>query len=179
LVIPPDWPDDHTEEDRFVFEMRDYGSGFFVALRGGMLGDGTGDYSGTLNPCSAILPFCLPFASPHSLAAHRWSANVVLGKLEDSPEGVKVHGRLNLETAGGKEAYSNLRKGIVKALSIGFELIAHAFEGAVRVIKQGVIREVSLVIFPANPAAIVTTVKTEQDCAARYLTPYLSRVDGY
>jgi len=34
-------------------------------------------------------------------------------------------------------------------------LAAHAFEGAVRVIKQGVILEVSLVIFPANPEALL------------------------
>ena len=30
----------------------------------------------------------------------------------------------------GKEAYSNLKNGIAKALSIGFELAAHAFDGA-------------------------------------------------
>ena len=105
--------------------------------------------------------------------SHVRTQPVGLGKLEDSPEGVKLHGHLNLETAAGKEAYSNLKKGIVKALSIGFELAAHAFEGAVRVIKQGVIREVSLVIFPANPAAVVTAVKGE-DCPAQQLMPYVS-----
>jgi HK97 family phage prohead protease len=106
------------------------------------------------------------------LWSHDRTQPVGLGKLEESAEGVKVHGRLNLDTAGGREAYSNLKKGIVKALSIGFELAAHAFDGAVRVIKQGVIREVSLVIFPANPAAVVTAVKGEP-CAAKELIGYL------
>jgi len=97
------------------------------------------------------------------LFAHDPAIPVGLGKLEKSGDGILLRGQLNLETTAGREAYSNLKAGIIKSLSIGFELVKSAFEGAVRVIKQGIIREVSLVLFPANDRALVLSVKNA-DC---------------
>ena len=116
------------------------------------------------------------FAADHGkevpiLWSHRADEPVGLGKLEDTPQGVTLKGKLNLETTAGREAYSNLKRGIVKALSIGFEMVRHEFQGAIRIIKQGAIKEVSLVLFPANPAALVTDVKGA-DCPARELLRY-------
>lgn len=49
-------------------------------------------------------------------------------------------------------------------------------DGAVRVIRQGRVHEVSLVVFPANPLATITAVKEEQSaCAAKELLPYLAQ----
>ncbi len=95
------------------------------------------------------------------LWSHKRDEPVGIGRLEDSPAGVLIKGKLDLETEAGREAYSRLKKGIVKGLSIGLQLLKHAYDGAVRVIEQGVIREVSLVLFPANPEAQVLTVKEE------------------
>lgn len=76
-------------------------------------------------------------------------------------------GELNLDTQLGKEAYSLLKQGAVGAMSIGFNIPdgAAAFDQ-----KSGVMHilavdlwEVSLVTFPANPAAEVTGVKTALD----------------
>jgi uncharacterized protein len=119
------------------------------------------------------------FADTHGadvpvLWAHKQDQPVGIGRLEETEDGVRITGKLNLETNAGREAYSNLRKGVVRALSVGFEMVKHAMEGTVRVIKQGKIREVSLVVFPANPNALVTAVKEDaQICAARELMPYL------
>jgi uncharacterized protein len=109
------------------------------------------------------------------LWAHKQDQPVGIGRLEETEEGVRITGKLNLDTTAGREAYANLKRGIVKALSVGFELVKHAMEGTVRVIKQGKIREVSLVVFPANPQALVTAVKEEHaaSCTARELLPYL------
>jgi HK97 family phage prohead protease len=119
------------------------------------------------------------FADAHGtdvpvLWAHTQEQPEGLGRLEETDEGVRITGKLNLDTTAGREAYANLKRGIVKSLSVGFELLKHAMDGAVRVIKQGRIREVSLVVFPANPQAVVTAVKEEQPpCAARELVQYL------
>lgn len=99
------------------------------------------------------------------LFAHKTDEPVGLGKLEKSGDGILLKGQLNLETTAGREAYSNLKAGIIKSLSIGFQLVRSVFEGSVRVIKQGIIREVSLVLFPANDRALVLSVKNaECDC---------------
>src|SRR3974390_1206327 len=87
------------------------------------------------------------------LWSHKTDEPIGLGRLQETHEGVKVYGTLDLDTNAGREAYSRLKKGIVKALSIGFEATQRAFDGAVRVIKEGTIREVSLVVFPANEQA--------------------------
>jgi uncharacterized protein len=89
-----------------------------------------------------------------------------VGKLEDSPEGVKLKGRLLLNTTAGREAYERLKAGAARGLSVGFRLLKDAAEGAVRRILAGAIAEVSLTPFPANPAALVTAVKADNPYAA-------------
>lgn len=87
-----------------------------------------------------------------------------VGKLEDTPEGVKLHGRLLLDTVAGREAYSRLKAGAARGLSVGFKIV-DAIKGAVRRILAGAIQEVSLTAFPANPRALVTAVKDENPYA--------------
>jgi HK97 family phage prohead protease len=106
------------------------------------------------------------------LWSHKRDEPVGLGRLENSPAGVLVKGRLDLDTTAGREAYSRLKKGIVKGLSIGLQLLRHTYDGAVRVIQKGAIREVSLVLFPANPDARVLTVKEQGDSPASSLLKY-------
>jgi HK97 family phage prohead protease len=106
------------------------------------------------------------------LWSHKRDEPVGLGKLVHTAAGVLIKGKLDLDTTAGREAYSRLQKGIVKGLSIGLQLIQHAYDGAVRVIRKGAIREVSLVLFPANPAAMVTAVKKEGESPAAELLRY-------
>lgn len=105
------------------------------------------------------------------LWSHKRDEPIGIGRLENSPAGVLVKGQLDLDTTAGREAYSRLKKGIVKGLSIGLQLVQHAYDGAVRVIRKGAIREVSLVLFPANPDARVLAVK-EQGGAVSDLLKY-------
>lgn len=94
-----------------------------------------------------------------------------VGKLTNTPEGVLIKGRLLLDTEGGREAYSRLKAGAAKGLSVGFKLL-DAVAGAVRRIRSGSIKEVSLTPFPANPNALVTAYKSEPNPYAALL-PYL------
>lgn len=98
-----------------------------------------------------------------------------LGRLQETPEGIRVEGKLDLDTVAGREAYTRVKKGIVRALSIGFEVIDYAFERTVRVIQKGQIHEVSLVLFPANDRATILAAKEEVSGAmARELLSYCS-----
>jgi len=91
--------------------------------------------------------------------SHKRDVVVGVGKLEDSPEGLKIRGRLLLDTVDGREMYSRMKAGAVKGLSVGFKILEDVKRGAIRLIKAGRIAEVSLTAFPANPAALVTAVK--------------------
>lgn len=91
---------------------------------------------------------------------HDMSAPIGLGQLKDSPEGLIVEGTLDLDVTAGKEAYSRLRKRIVKGLSIGYRTIKDDFAGKVRLLKQIDLLEVSLVTLPMNRLARVTAIKS-------------------
>ena len=85
---------------------------------------------------------------------------VGLGTLVDSAAGLMIKGELDLDTQSGRDAYSRLKKGIVRGLSIGYSVTQKAFEDGVRKLKEIDLFEVSLVAVPMNPAAQVTLVKS-------------------
>ncbi|MCF4166481.1 HK97 family phage prohead protease [Zavarzinia compransoris] len=74
--------------------------------------------------------------------------------------GLRVEGRLALETARGREALSLLRLGALDGLSIGYSTVgaAIAADGA-RLLQAIELHEISLVTLPANDAARVSWVK--------------------
>ena len=94
------------------------------------------------------------------LWAHDMSAHVGLGVLTDTPTGLQVKGSLDLDTQAGQEAYSRLKKRIVRGLSIGFRTLQSTVENGVRLLKSVDLYEVSLVPVPMNPEAQVTAVKS-------------------
>lgn len=96
------------------------------------------------------------------LWAHKRDEVAGVGTLEDRAEGLFIKGRLLLDTTCGREAYARLKAGAARGLSVGFELLKHAREGAVRLIQAARMVEVSLTAFPANREALVTAVKAEE-----------------
>lgn len=85
-----------------------------------------------------------------------------IGQLElsDSPEGLMVKGNIALEVARGREAYTLLKRGVIKGLSIGYEAVKKNTEKGIRMLKEVRLWEGSVVTFPMLPAAQVTTVKS-------------------
>jgi HK97 family phage prohead protease len=82
------------------------------------------------------------------------------GVVSEDERGLKLEGQLNLEKQVGREAYSDLKAGIVSGLSIGYYTVKDSVDkDGTRHLKELKLREVSLVTFPANEAAQVTGVK--------------------
>lgn len=98
-----------------------------------------------------------------------WQHREVVGKItaaRDTPEGWAFDARISA-TARGDEAYTLLRDGVVTRLSVGFVPIewtdAVDEDGTIhRTHNKVLVREVSLVPFPAYPDAAVTSVRAEQ-----------------
>jgi HK97 family phage prohead protease len=95
--------------------------------------------------------------------------------------GLKLKGRLALETQKGKEAYELMKMGALSGLSIGYRVVDREWKGDIRLLKQVDLLEVSLVTFPANDDARVTGVKTgnERIKTIREFEEFLRDEGGY
>lgn len=86
---------------------------------------------------------------------------------------VVERGEINLETQAGREAYALLKQGAIKSMSIGFNIPPGAvkWDDDAQIVRILVVDlwEVSLVTFPANPGAVIQTVKDAADLAAAEL----------
>jgi len=83
----------------------------------------------------------------------------------EDEKGLKITGQLALDTVRGKEAHSLLKLGALNGLSVGFMSKQWAYdrETEVRTLTEIDLWEVSLVTFPANQKARITTVKASAD----------------
>lgn len=83
--------------------------------------------------------------------------------LEDRPEGLWCKGQLLMALPDAQHAYLLIKARIVKGLSIGYDSVRDAIEGGVRHLKEIRLWEGSVVTFPANLQALITTVKARKE----------------
>ncbi len=98
------------------------------------------------------------------LFAHKTDQPIGIARVTETPAGLSVKGRLLLDTVGGAEAYSRLKAGVLKALSVSFQnpKDGAAARNGIRSISKAVLKEISLVVFGANSLATVATVKHKE-----------------
>ena len=85
--------------------------------------------------------------------------------MSEDDNGLRVVGRLAMDTVKGKEAHALLKMGALNGLSIGFMTKQYRYdeETDIRTLTEVDLWEVSLVTFPANTQARVTQVKSVDD----------------
>lgn len=93
------------------------------------------------------------------LWAHDLAAPVGTVELTDSALGLECHGSLDLDVQAGKEAYSRMKKRIVRGLSIGFRAARERFVDGIRHLADIDLYEVSLTVLPADERALIWSVK--------------------
>jgi HK97 family phage prohead protease len=79
--------------------------------------------------------------------------------LEDGPEALHVKGQLLMDLPEAKKAYLLIKARIVRGLSIGFDTVKEVLDGGIRRLKELRLYEGSIVTFPMNEAALITSVK--------------------
>ncbi len=81
---------------------------------------------------------------------------------EDST-GLFVKGMLAVNTTLGRDAYELMKMGAIDGMSIGFMTVSDDYDKAsgIRMIKEADLREISVVTFPMNESATVSSVKTD------------------
>lgn len=116
-----------------------------------------------------------PGAFKASLAAHKAAGSMpamlwqhdsehpigVWTEMSEDKTGLRVKGKLAMDTQRGAEAYALLKMGAITGLSIGFISKEWSYdrETEIRTLTGIDLWEVSLVTFPANGSARVTSVK--------------------
>jgi len=95
------------------------------------------------------------------LFAHDTREPIGIGKLKETAKGLEITGELVLEVARAREAYALMKKGVLKGLSIGYDVVSDAVVGGVRHLKELKLYEVSVCTFPMNELATVTSVKSD------------------
>ena len=97
---------------------------------------------------------------------------------EETGHGLHLKGML-LDTQLGNDTYTLAKAGAIKGLSIGYVVkdSVRDRKSGVRQIKEMKLHEVSLVTFPANERAVITSVKSKPN-SERELEEYLRDV-GY
>jgi len=98
---------------------------------------------------------------------------------KEDQNGLMLEGEINLNVKTGHEAYELLKQGALKGLSIGFRTVDSIYDDAnVRHLREVNLMEVSIVTFPANTEASVTSVKNELPDTEREFEKFL-RDAGY
>ncbi len=101
----------------------------------------------------------------------------ILEKIFEDEKGLYVEGRLLLNIRRAREAYDLIKAGALEGMSIGYKPIDYDYDSnsGVRLIKEVLLFEVSLVTFPANSAASITVVKGNQQPLLLELAESLDR----
>jgi len=108
-----------------------------------------------------------------TMPAMLWQHNAdepigVWTEMVEDAKGLKIKGKLALDTMRGKEAHALLKLGALNGLSIGFMTKEADYdrETDIRTLREVDLWEVSLVTFPANEKSRVTQVKAADEMAA-------------
>lgn len=82
-------------------------------------------------------------------------------EIREDRRGLFVEGRLTLATVRGREIHALMKSGALDGLSIGFQTVraARKPKGGIRRILAADLWEISVVTFPMQPEARVTSVK--------------------
>lgn len=94
---------------------------------------------------------------------HQWESPIgVIETLFEDTRGLFMRGRLLMDVEKAREAYALLKAGVLRGLSIGYSVKRATRDPhtGVRTLQEVELWEVSLVTFPANEAAQITTVKS-------------------
>jgi HK97 family phage prohead protease len=103
---------------------------------------------------------------------HKSDRPIGMLTLIDDPDALRVKGQLLMELPDAKNAYLLIKARIVKGLSIGFDTLKDAVENGVRQLLEIRLWEGSIVTFPMNEQALITSVKARKEAKEDFDTEY-------
>ncbi len=85
-------------------------------------------------------------------------------EMNEDEKGLRVKGKLALNTTIGKETYELIKMGALDSLSIGYVVKKERYDPQTKTnfLEEVDIKEISIVTFPCNEESIIDTVKTDE-----------------
>jgi HK97 family phage prohead protease len=83
--------------------------------------------------------------------------------LQDSPDALRVTGKLLMELPMAQKAYRLIKAGVIKGLSIGYDTIKDNIDNGTRYLKELRLWEGSIVTFPMNEMAMIRSIKAMRE----------------
>jgi HK97 family phage prohead protease len=145
---------------------------------------GNTDKQGETVAPGAFLASIVEWAAAGELPPVLWNhqaddPDALVGRLtvmRETPEGLYVEGKLDLTSPTATTLYERMLSGVLTGMSIGYAIGGkHTREDGVVVLDIIDLIEVSLTATPANPLALVQSVKNADEKSAR---EYLSLIDA-
>lgn len=83
-------------------------------------------------------------------------------ELTETEYGLKVKGKLAMNTTIGRETYELLKMGALDSLSIGYRVIKERYDSRTNInyLEEIELHEISIVTFPCNDESIIESVKS-------------------
>lgn len=161
---------DGRENLSFIMQIKSTGEDGSIEGYGSVF-DVVDDYDDVIAP-GAFSKSLADHKSEKTMPAMLWQHNPdepigVWTEMVEDAKGLRIKGKLSLETIKGKEAHALLKMGALNGLSIGFisKQWSYDRETDVRTLLEVDLWEVSLVTFPANGKSRVTNVKSSDELA--------------
>jgi len=94
---------------------------------------------------------------------HDSTQPIGVARCAEDDRGLVVFGYLNQDVQLGREIRSSMQKGVVRGLSIGYQVLEEKFdrESGARILKKIKLWEISACVFPVSPEALVNDVKSD------------------
>ena len=103
---------------------------------------------------------------------HKSDRPIGMLTLIDDTDALRVRGQLLMDLPDAKNAYLLIKARVVKGLSIGFDTMKDAVEKGVRQLLEIRLWEGSIVTFPMNEQALITSVKARKEANEDFDTEY-------
>lgn len=93
----------------------------------------------------------------------------VITHMEEDEHGLLFRGKFLIETTSGKDAYIKVKNNAIDSFSIGYATIKERYDATLgaNLLEEVDVKEISLVIFPANEESKVLTVKAALDAGEK------------
>jgi uncharacterized protein len=104
------------------------------------------------------------------LYQHDTRSPIGLGRVKETKAGLEITGELVMQTSKAQEAYALMKRGVLKGLSIGFDVVRDTVANGIRHLHELKLYEVSVVTFPMNEMASISSVKSDDSLANFHAT---------
>jgi HK97 family phage prohead protease len=107
------------------------------------------------------------------LWAHNTNEPIGYIDVGETARGLYGKGKLLLDVQRAREIAVLMKAGVVSKMSMGYQTLVEKFVNGTRELRKVKLFEASAVVFPMNPAAVITSAKEDDELRRAFLKAWL------